>query len=116
MAVRAQNVSDPSLVRGGGCRGPQAAAFGKCFAENYQADKFVDMCRTIRVLNAVRHHEVGIALTETQCVAGTDRAARRCRASASHSVACAQRPPPPGSKALGGHAHQTEAAHHQSAH
>jgi vacuolar protein sorting-associated protein 16 len=48
------------------CGGVQAASFGKCFAESYPADKFVDLCRTIRVLNAVRHHETGIALTETQ--------------------------------------------------
>lgn len=59
----------------------QAASFGKCFAENYPADNFVDMCRTIRILNAVRHHEIGIALTETQYARGrpAPRSRRACR-------------------------------------
>ena len=60
----------------------QASAFGKCCAENYPADKFVDACRTIRVLNAVRHHETGIALTETQYGAALRGYARPCFACA----------------------------------
>lgn len=44
----------------------QAASFGKLRAEEYKADDFVDMCRTLRVLNAVRHVEVAIPLTYTQ--------------------------------------------------
>ncbi|KAJ3299233.1 hypothetical protein HK104_009629 [Borealophlyctis nickersoniae] len=46
----------------------KAASFGKSFLESYNADKYVNMCQTIRVLNAVRHYEVGIPLTYTQYV------------------------------------------------
>ena len=44
----------------------KAAAYGKLFASNYPADKFVDMCRILRVLNAIRHPSIGIPLTYTQ--------------------------------------------------
>lgn len=44
----------------------QAASFGKCFLEMYQPDAFVDMAKTLRVLNAVRFYEVGIPLTFAQ--------------------------------------------------
>lgn len=44
----------------------QAAAYGKLFAPDYAADHFVDMCRTLRVLNAVRHYKVGLPLTYDQ--------------------------------------------------
>jgi hypothetical protein len=46
----------------------RAAAFGKTFLELYAPDRFVDACRTLRVLNAVRAHTVGIPLTYPQCV------------------------------------------------
>ena len=41
-------------------------SFGKCFLENYNASNFVDMAQSIRVLNAVRHHDIGIPLTYVQ--------------------------------------------------
>ncbi|PKK73317.1 vacuolar protein sorting-associated protein 16 [Rhizophagus irregularis] len=44
----------------------KAAAFGKAFLESYNADNFVDMCQTLRVLNAVRYYEIGIPITYTQ--------------------------------------------------
>ncbi|KAF9172947.1 hypothetical protein BGX21_004216 [Mortierella sp. AD011] len=44
----------------------KAASFGKCFLEIHNADSFVEMCKTLRVLNAVRHHEIGIPLTHAQ--------------------------------------------------
>ena len=44
----------------------KAASFGKCFVSNYDAGKFVNTARTIRVLNAVRHYEIGIPLTDIQ--------------------------------------------------
>lgn len=44
----------------------QSASFGKCFLDDYPADKFVETCQTLRVLNAVRHYEIGIPLTEAQ--------------------------------------------------
>eukprot|EP01062_Namystynia_karyoxenos_P059226 TRINITY_DN50672_c0_g1_i1.p1 TRINITY_DN50672_c0_g1~~TRINITY_DN50672_c0_g1_i1.p1 ORF type:complete len:991 (+),score=313.60 TRINITY_DN50672_c0_g1_i1:301-2973(+) len=44
----------------------RAAAYGKCFCKNYDADKFVAMSRNVRVLNAVRDPEVGLPLTWNQ--------------------------------------------------
>ncbi|KAF9437396.1 hypothetical protein BGZ76_000869 [Entomortierella beljakovae] len=44
----------------------KAASFGKCFLEIHNADSFVGMCKTLRVLNAVRHYEIGIPLTYVQ--------------------------------------------------
>ncbi|KAI9486646.1 MAG: Vps16, C-terminal region-domain-containing protein [Benjaminiella poitrasii] len=44
----------------------KAASFGKCFLENYNANNFVDMAQSIRVLNAVRYYDIGIPLTYTQ--------------------------------------------------
>ncbi|KAI8887949.1 hypothetical protein K501DRAFT_174170 [Backusella circina FSU 941] len=44
----------------------KAASFGKCFLENYNANSFVDMAQTIRVLNAVRYYDIGIPLTYVQ--------------------------------------------------
>jgi hypothetical protein len=44
----------------------KAAAFGKAFLESYNADNFVNMCQTLRVLNAVRYYEIGIPITYTQ--------------------------------------------------
>lgn len=41
----------------------RAASFGKCFLQYYPADKFVDKCRIIRVLNAIRDPMVGLYLT-----------------------------------------------------
>ena len=44
----------------------KAAAFGKAFLESYNADCFVSMCQTLRVLNSVRYYEIGIPITYTQ--------------------------------------------------
>lgn len=44
----------------------KAASFGKAFLELYNSDRFVDMCRTLRVLNAVRVYTVGLPLSYAQ--------------------------------------------------
>ncbi|XP_012286642.1 vacuolar protein sorting-associated protein 16 homolog [Orussus abietinus] len=44
----------------------RAAKFGKGFSEIINPDSYVKMCRTLRVLNAVRHPAIGIPLTYTQ--------------------------------------------------
>ncbi|EGC36173.1 hypothetical protein DICPUDRAFT_32286 [Dictyostelium purpureum] len=44
----------------------KAASFGKCFLDSYNPLPFVTMCRNLRVLNAVRHHEIGIPLSIQQ--------------------------------------------------
>ncbi|GLH07116.1 Vacuolar protein sorting-associated protein 16 homolog [Gryllus bimaculatus] len=44
----------------------RAAQFGKCFLADYDPTAYVDMCRMLRVLNAVRSPRVGIPLTITQ--------------------------------------------------
>ncbi|CAO3625786.1 unnamed protein product [Cunninghamella echinulata] len=44
----------------------KAASFGKCFLDGYNADNFVEMAQSLRVLNAVRYYDIGIPLTYTQ--------------------------------------------------
>ena len=44
----------------------QAASFGKAFLDLYNSDQFVDMCRVLRVLNAVRDFKIGLPLTYNQ--------------------------------------------------
>ncbi|KAG0268380.1 hypothetical protein DFQ27_006874 [Actinomortierella ambigua] len=44
----------------------KAASFGKSFLEVHNADSFVNMCKVLRVLNAVRFYEIGIPLTYAQ--------------------------------------------------
>lgn len=44
----------------------RAAAYGKTFCEYFNHDQFVDTCKTLRILNAVRQFDVGIPLTITQ--------------------------------------------------
>ena len=46
----------------------KAASFGKSVLDLYNSDEFVDMCETLRVLNAVRFFEVGIPLSYDQYV------------------------------------------------
>ncbi|KAJ3195190.1 hypothetical protein HK101_000900 [Irineochytrium annulatum] len=46
----------------------KAASFGKSFLISYNAERFVKMCKTIRILNALRHFDVGIPLTFAQFV------------------------------------------------
>lgn len=44
----------------------KAASFGKSVLDLYNSDDFVDMCETLRVLNAVRFYEIGIPLSFEQ--------------------------------------------------
>ncbi|KAL5088394.1 hypothetical protein Trisim1_006602 [Trichoderma cf. simile WF8] len=44
----------------------KAASFGKSVLDIYNSDEFVDMCETLRVLNAVRSFEIGIPLSFQQ--------------------------------------------------
>ncbi|XP_051787017.1 vacuolar protein sorting-associated protein 16 homolog [Erpetoichthys calabaricus] len=44
----------------------RAASFGKSFLSNFSPEKFVTMCRELRVLNAVRDYTVGMPLTYVQ--------------------------------------------------
>lgn len=44
----------------------KAASFGKSVLDMYNSDDFVDMCETLRVLNAVRFYETGMGLSYEQ--------------------------------------------------
>jgi len=44
----------------------RAASLGKAFAESYSSDRFVQACKTLRVLNAVRDFEIGMPITYEQ--------------------------------------------------
>ncbi|KAF2196997.1 vacuolar protein sorting-associated protein 16 [Delitschia confertaspora ATCC 74209] len=44
----------------------KAASFGKSVLDLYSSDDFVDMCETLRVLNAVRFYEIGLPLSYDQ--------------------------------------------------
>ena len=44
----------------------KAASFGKSVLDIYNSDDFVDMCETLRVLNAVRYFEIGMPLSYEQ--------------------------------------------------
>ncbi|XP_008323608.1 vacuolar protein sorting-associated protein 16 homolog [Cynoglossus semilaevis] len=44
----------------------RAASFGKCFLTDQSPDQFVETCRELRVLNAVREASVGLPLTHAQ--------------------------------------------------
>jgi vacuolar protein sorting-associated protein 16 len=44
----------------------KAASFGKSVLDIYNSDDFVDMCQTLRVLNAVRYYEIGLPLSYEQ--------------------------------------------------
>ncbi|GAB1320351.1 Vacuolar protein sorting-associated protein 16 [Madurella fahalii] len=44
----------------------KAASFGKSVLDIYNSDEFVDMCETLRVLNAVRFFEIGLPLSYEQ--------------------------------------------------
>jgi len=46
----------------------RAASFGKSVLDLYNSDDFVDMCETLRVLNAVRFYEVGMPLSYEQYI------------------------------------------------
>uniref|UniRef100_A0A670ZL19 Vacuolar protein sorting-associated protein 16 homolog n=1 Tax=Pseudonaja textilis TaxID=8673 RepID=A0A670ZL19_PSETE len=44
----------------------QAASFGKCFIDKYAPEHFVETCRDLRVLNAVRDYQIGMPLSFDQ--------------------------------------------------
>lgn len=44
----------------------KAASFGKSVLDLYNSDDFVNMCETLRVLNAVRDYRIGLALSYEQ--------------------------------------------------
>lgn len=46
----------------------KAASFGKSVIDLYNSDDFVDMCETLRVLNAVRDYQIGLPLSYEQYV------------------------------------------------
>ncbi|CBQ68702.1 related to vacuolar protein sorting 16 [Sporisorium reilianum SRZ2] len=47
----------------------KAASFGKSFIELYDPTAYVDMARTLRVLNAARNYQIGIPISYEQYVA-----------------------------------------------
>lgn len=46
----------------------KAASFGKSILDLYNSDEFVEMCETLRVLNAVRFYEIGLPLSYEQFI------------------------------------------------
>lgn len=44
----------------------RAASFGKHFVPKIDSEPFVSMCKSIRILNAVRHHSVALPITYSQ--------------------------------------------------
>ncbi|MCL7045510.1 hypothetical protein MKW94_019665 [Papaver nudicaule] len=44
----------------------RAASYGQSFCSHVQRDRFQEMCKTLRVLNAVRSYEIGIPLSIQQ--------------------------------------------------
>ncbi|GFQ05879.1 protein vacuoleless1 [Phtheirospermum japonicum] len=44
----------------------RAASYGQTFSSHFQRDSIQEMCKTLRVLNAVRHVEIGIPLSIQQ--------------------------------------------------
>lgn len=46
----------------------KAASFGKSFLEVYHAEHFLEICKVIRVLNTMRHFEIGMPLSYSQYV------------------------------------------------
>ncbi|XP_042479064.1 protein VACUOLELESS1 [Macadamia integrifolia] len=44
----------------------RAASYGQAFCSNNQRDRFQEMCKTLRMLNAVRNYEIGIPLSIQQ--------------------------------------------------
>ncbi|KAK9132536.1 hypothetical protein Scep_012064 [Stephania cephalantha] len=44
----------------------RAASYGQAFCSHIERDRFQDMCKTLRVLNAVRNYEIGIPLSIQQ--------------------------------------------------
>ena len=46
----------------------KAASFGKSVIDLYNSDEFVDMCETLRVLNAVRDYQIGLPVSYDQYI------------------------------------------------
>lgn len=46
----------------------KAASFGKGFLDLYNSDEFVDTCESLRVMNAVKSHDIGLPLTFEQYI------------------------------------------------
>uniref|UniRef100_A0A803T410 Vacuolar protein sorting-associated protein 16 homolog n=1 Tax=Anolis carolinensis TaxID=28377 RepID=A0A803T410_ANOCA len=46
----------------------RAASFGKCFVDKFTPESFVETCRDLRVLNAIRDYQIGIPLSFDQLV------------------------------------------------
>lgn len=44
----------------------QAAKYGRGFLDMYNATDFLNMGRALKVLNAIRHHEIAIPMTHSQ--------------------------------------------------
>ncbi|XP_042326077.1 vacuolar protein sorting-associated protein 16 homolog [Sceloporus undulatus] len=44
----------------------RAASFGKCFIDKFPPESFVETCRDLRVLNAIRDYQIGIPLSFDQ--------------------------------------------------
>ncbi|KAL8698637.1 MAG: hypothetical protein Q9201_006460 [Fulgogasparrea decipioides] len=44
----------------------KAASFGKSILDLYSSDDFVDMCETLRILNAVRDYKIGLPISYDQ--------------------------------------------------
>uniref|UniRef100_A0A5B7BBB9 Protein VACUOLELESS1 n=1 Tax=Davidia involucrata TaxID=16924 RepID=A0A5B7BBB9_DAVIN len=44
----------------------RAASYGQAFCSHFQRDRFQETCKTLRVLNVVRNHEIGIPLSIQQ--------------------------------------------------
>ncbi|XP_062837562.1 vacuolar protein sorting-associated protein 16 homolog [Anolis carolinensis] len=44
----------------------RAASFGKCFVDKFTPESFVETCRDLRVLNAIRDYQIGIPLSFDQ--------------------------------------------------
>ncbi|XP_067324613.1 vacuolar protein sorting-associated protein 16 homolog [Anolis sagrei] len=44
----------------------RAASFGKCFVDKFAPESFVETCRDLRVLNAIRDYQIGIPLSFDQ--------------------------------------------------
>uniref|UniRef100_A0A0D6R9L4 Protein VACUOLELESS1 n=1 Tax=Araucaria cunninghamii TaxID=56994 RepID=A0A0D6R9L4_ARACU len=44
----------------------RAASYGKPFCSHFPRDQIKEMCKTLRILNAVRHYEIGIPLSIQQ--------------------------------------------------
>ena len=61
-------LSTPSILKLCPIGTSQAAKFGRGFLDLHNPTDFVNMGRTLKVLNAIRYYEIGIPLTYSQYV------------------------------------------------